>query len=111
MKGRLTAIADSFLILSGEREIRYSEIEYICRPRGGIRFVQEVFLKAGIPYILLSGINRTINREYPVFDNTAIFIGGGLTVAGIMLTPLSEKRIRPGRSGWKVKILDYDLFD
>lgn len=110
MRGTITGIYDSSLILNSEHEFLFKDIEYFSRPRGGFLFLKELFLKAGIPFFLIVGINRTINHEYPIFDELAIYVGGGLILAGVLISPLSHKRIKPGKKGWQLKILDFDAF-
>ncbi|MBN1339635.1 MAG: hypothetical protein JXA03_09945 [Bacteroidales bacterium] len=110
LRGKITWISDSSLIINGEYEVAIRAIDYVSKPRWGFLFLQEVFLKAGIPFLLISGINRAINHEYPVVDEFTVYVGGGLTLAGILIIPLTHRKIRPGKSGWQLKVLDFETF-
>lgn len=110
VRGPVTSILDTALIVDGEWEIGFSEIESIRRKRGFFVFLQEVFLKGGIPFIFIVGINRAINHEYPVLDGTAIYVGGGLILAGVAVSPLKTRKIDMTNGRWNLKALDYDTY-
>lgn len=107
IEGRIVLIEDSCLIIDSRASVLVDDIAAIYRTRRMFSLLQKVSLIGGGMYLAISTLNGVINNDSPIVDNKTLKISGGLIAAGIILTPLTERRHRIAPSRWKVKILDF----
>ncbi|MBN3036408.1 MAG: hypothetical protein JW861_12550 [Bacteroidales bacterium] len=105
VSGEIKGIGDSTMHISDYGEVPYSRISMVCRRSRGFSLLSEVFLKAGIPYFLISTLNRGINNDQPVVPEETIWISSGLTVTGLLFCPLSVRKFRVEGGRWKLVTL------
>ncbi len=105
--GFITDMADSSLILNGETLISFHDIEAVYRSRRLVRFAANGLKIFGITYFTLTGFNRALNKQYPVYDIGTLFISIGTTGGGYLLNfLLGSKKLNLERN-WELSILDF----
>ena len=107
IKGTITYIRDSSIIIDYANEIYLNDMALIYKKRWGFSFLQTLFFAAGGPYLLISMLNGLINDDSPIIPKETLIISGSLIVAGIALTPLTTRRCKIDNKKWRVKILDF----
>jgi hypothetical protein len=108
IKGRITSMQDSSIIINYATEIFISRIDYVIRTRYGFNLLQRIFLTAGFSYVLIATFNGLINNDSPVIDQQTLIISGSIIAAGILLTPLTSRKHKTDNKKWRVKVLDFD---
>lgn len=102
--GIITGIRDSSFVLNNSLNIDISGIEEVYREKWFFRFLSESSKMFSLVYFGLTGINRTINKEYPVYDKESLLISISVYAAGILINQLSIRKLKvPGK--WKIEIL------
>jgi hypothetical protein len=109
VKGVITAIGDSTMILDKTYEIPYSDVHRIYRQRGFLRRSWPNLMLAGVAYSTISIINRGSHNDKPLIDNTIPWISGSLLGSAAVFYYFSWRKLPvPGK--WQLKVLDYDVF-
>lgn len=107
VEGRIVLIEDSCLVIDSRMVVSLDDIAVIYRPRRMLSLLQKVSLIGGTLYLAISTLNGVINNDSPIVDDKTLKISGGLILAGVILTPLTERRHKIAPTKWKVKILDF----
>jgi hypothetical protein len=108
LKGKISFIDDSLLRVGKGAYFRLSQINTITRfCRGFYQMFNLFFLKTGVPYLAIVSINRSINKEYPVVDQTTLIISGSLLTAGLVSAIFIKKKYKVDNYNWRLKLLDY----
>ena len=107
IKGTITQILDSSIVINYSQEIQITDIAAIYRKRWGFSLLQNVLIAGGVLYTTLSLLNGTINNDDPLVPSKTLKIGGGMILAGILLTPLNTRKHPIEMTRWKLKILDF----
>lgn len=107
IEGVIYKVTDSSLIINFGTEVMLNDISVIYRKRWGFNFLQKLFLASGLLYISISALNGITNNDDPLVPQETLKIGGGLVIAGILLTPLTSRTHTISPKSWKVKILDF----
>jgi hypothetical protein len=109
VSGEITYIDDSTCIVNRNYTIQLSKVHqvYIKRPflSGSWRMM---FIAAGV-YFVGSMFNHAINHEEPLIDNTVPYVSGSFVALGTTAYLLRNKHCKM-ENGWKLKVLDYDIF-
>jgi hypothetical protein len=107
--GEITNIDDSSCTINRDYTFQFSKVHevYIKRPflSGSWRMM---FLAAGV-YFAGSMFNHAINQEEPLIDNTVPYVCGSFVALGSTAYLLRNKHLKMEK-GWKLKVLDYDIF-
>ncbi|MCB0805653.1 MAG: hypothetical protein KDC05_07620 [Bacteroidales bacterium] len=107
ISGRLSAISDSSISINGGPDILLNDIQMVYRTSWGFNLFQKTTLLAGSLYLGISTINGMVNNDSPVVPKETLIIGGSLTAAGLILIPLTTRRLKPGKGVWRLVILDF----
>ncbi len=108
--GKITDIRDSSIVINSTAEFFIHEIDAVTRESRLLRNISNLlFIRAGAAYFLVVGINRTINHEYPVIDESTITISAAMIAAGVALKPFIRRHFELGQK-WRLKILNFDVF-
>ncbi len=105
ISGEITRINDSGFIINTQFEVQLNQICTVYKLRKFFRFSEELFFKAGIPYIILTATNRTINNEYPILDKEVALISGSLVLAGMGSALIKYRKCRIDNTRWRLIIL------
>ena len=107
ISGSLSAIADSTIAVNGGTPIRLDDVTIVYRKSWGFNLLQRVSLLAGSLYLGINTINGLVNNDSPVVPKETLIIGGSLTAAGLLLIPLTTRKLKPGSGTWRLLILDF----
>ena len=107
--GEITSIDDSSCTVNRNYTFQLSKVHevFIKRPflSGSWRMM---FVAAGV-YFAGSIFNRAINGDEPIIDNTIPIVSGSFVALGTTAYLLRNKHCKM-EDGWKLKVLDYDIF-
>ncbi len=107
VRGELSLITQSSIIINGSDEYKLFQIKAIYRERLLVRIVHTSALTAGSGYIFLDCLNRGINRESPLVEKSTVVIGGSIIAGGVALMPFLEHKYKIGNR-WRVKTIIFD---
>jgi hypothetical protein len=109
VSGEITNIDDSSCTVNRNYTFQLSKVHevYIKRPflNGSWKMM---FTAAGV-YFFGSMFNHAINSEKPLIDNTVPYVCGSFVALGTTAYLLRNKHCK-AEKGWKLKVLDYDIF-
>ncbi len=109
VSGEITYIDDSSCTVNRNYTFQLSKVKEVTRVRpflnGSWRMM---FLAAGV-YFAGSMFNHAINHEEPLIDNTVPIVSGSFVALGTTSYLLRNKHCKMEK-GWKLKVLDYDIF-
>lgn len=107
VSGSITCITQKVIIIGDKHSIPISQINSISRPRRLLSFASKGIVLLGLTYFTLTGFNRTINHESPIYDKTSLLTSAGL-LAGSYITGLfSRRKIVPGEN-WEIMMIDLE---
>lgn len=109
LKGRLWAMTDSVITLSGMRpaDVRIADINSVYKQFRFPKKLGAYLVAGGLGIFTIIAADHLLNNEQ-VFTNDMYIISGSMIGAGLVSLLLSEKKCRTG-SRWKVKVLDADI--
>jgi hypothetical protein len=107
IKGRITEIRDSSIVVTYANEVFIKNIEIIYRERKGFGFLQRLFLTSGGAYLFLLTINGVISSDNGEINKVPFIVAGSLIAAGIAIIPLKTQKIKMEYHKWRVKILKF----
>ncbi|MDZ7741891.1 MAG: hypothetical protein U5Q03_09120 [Bacteroidota bacterium] len=110
VQGRITSLKDSVLQLNGNIMLELSRIDHVYRERELVQFISAGALLAGLTYFVLTGFNRTLNKEYPILPAEDILLSAAVMGSGILLYQFKFKKFELGEK-WQLKILDFSFED
>lgn len=109
VSGEITYIDDSSCTVNRNYAFQLSKVNEVTIKRpflsGSWRMM---FLAAGV-YFAGSMFNHAINHEEPLIDNTVPIVSGSFIALGTTSYLLRSKHCKTEK-GWKLKVLDYDIF-
>ena len=109
-QGIIRALDSKFLYLGNTAPIPIDSITYIERARLLSSLAYATGSSVFLVYPAISGLNRTINKEYPVIDKPTFFVMGGagaLALSGYLFRKRKLEYIR----GWTITVLDFQADD
>lgn len=106
--GKISSLSDSIIILNKSIAISMKDVKAVYKRRWGTSFLQEMFLKAGIAYLGISLINGAINHDEPLITTGSLIIGSGLTITGVLLTPLTKRKFTIDNQRWRLRLLVFE---
>lgn len=106
--GEITGIKGTSITVDGLIEVEIDNIAKVFRKSGFLdRLSKLFFIRGGAAYFLIDGTNRTINKEYPIIDESTMLISGTMIATGIAMRPLVTRKFDLSKK-WRLKILDFD---
>jgi len=107
-QGTLHEITDTSILINFDNEIMLEDINMVLRPRWGISLLSKITRIAGAGYFVLDVVNRSINNQSPVVDQTTAIISASMIAFGYALVPLQKKRMKRGDK-WRIKVLNMSM--
>jgi len=109
VKGTITNIDDSTCTVNHTYTFEFSKVHEVIRTRHFLNGSWKTLYAASFAYFAGSMINRGINDETPLIDNTVPVASGSLAILG---TAALLFRYHPYKiaSGWHLKVLDFDIY-
>lgn len=108
VSGALSLIQDSTVIINNNFELEIDNISTVYRKRWGFSFLQYLSIFGGLAYASINTINGLINNDSPVVPGETLIISGSMVAFGIVLTPLTTRKIKMDNGKWRILILDFD---
>ena len=108
--GTISAIGDTSFIMDTYTELKFNKIQYVYRARSLMKILPGFLMTAGIGYIALSGVNRTINHEYPILDESILITGAVLVGSSLAIRPLKTRKFDL-TDKWRLKTIDFERLD
>jgi len=111
IKGTISKITDSIITLDNLYEIKLDNIAKIYEKR---RFLKKLsglfFIRGGIAYTAIVGINSLINNESPLVDEQTLIISAGMIAVGLALKPFIIKKMDVCNK-WQLKVLNFNQLE
>ena len=107
--GEITSIEDSLCTINRNYTILFSQVHEVIRTRHFLNAAWRTFYASAIAYSVGSMINRGVNNESPLIDNTVPIVSGSLAALGTTALLFRYKHCKM-KEGWKMKVLDYDIY-
>lgn len=105
LSGIIEHISDSFCMLNNKLPIEFNKVKKIYRERAFFKIFNAG--KLGSTAVLYAGfsiINRSINHDKPIIDNTVPIVSGTALAAAFLSYKLKTKALTS--PGWKFKVLE-----
>lgn len=106
--GVITLIRDSLITVNDNFIFRLNKVKYVSRERFWVNYFSSAARLLGLTYFTLTGFNRLINKQYPVWDSQSLLISGALFVGAVILDFFGYRKISLGEK-WQLKIIDLSL--
>jgi uncharacterized ubiquitin-like protein YukD len=104
VKGLISAIKDTVIVLDFYSEIAISKVVEVQRTRWAISILSKILMIGGAALVVLESVNSAISSSGSLNMNT-LYIGAGGAAAGALLIPLQKSRHTIAKDKWKLKIL------
>ncbi|MBU2650820.1 MAG: hypothetical protein KKA81_07785 [Bacteroidetes bacterium] len=101
----ILSVTDSSMVVLGKHELLFEKIENIYRERNMWRIFSVFTRYAGLGYLGLDVVNRTINKDYPIVQESTVWISAGLIASSFAVIPLKNKVIHIGKP-WIIVVVD-----
>ena len=109
VRGEITYIDDSICTVNRNYTFQLSKVHQVDIRRPFLSGSWwKLYLASGI-YFFGSMFNHAINHEEPLIDNTVPYVSGSFVALGTSAYLLRNKHCKM-ENGWKLKVLDYDIF-
>jgi len=106
--GKITQITDSSIFIDHFTEIKVHNIQAVVRSSKFIKKISGLFfIRGGLVYLGVVGINSAINHENPIIDKQTAIISATMVAIGFALKPFIKRKYDVD-NGWRIKILDFD---
>lgn len=106
VKGMITAIKDTSIVLDFYSEISLHKIKTVYRTRMLISIVSKVLMIGGAGLVILEAVNGAINANS--LNENVLYTGVGMTAAGALMIPFQKAKYPIGPDQCRVKILAVD---
>jgi len=109
-KGTITCFYDSSFLINDQTEVQVDRIIMIIRPRFWNHFLSKGLKIFGITYFGLTGLNRSLNHEYPVYEKSTVLTSLVIYSSGILLKALGYKKLKLPVQ-WRAEVLNFKQFE
>ncbi len=108
LKGEITKLSDTSLTIDSYLEIRYSNISKVLRPRAFLtRLSKLFFIRGGVAYVTIVGINGLINNDSPMIDEQTIAVSASMVAIGFVMKPFYIRKLDLTKN-WHIKMINFD---
>ena len=108
IQGEITSITDTSLYINSYIEVQFSNISAVLKPRRFfIKLSKLFFIRGGIAYVTIVGINGIINNDSPLIDEQTIAISAVMVAIGVAMKPFYIRKLNTV-SKWQIKMIDFD---
>lgn len=105
--GIISRITPVSITIEGGYDIQSDNIGFVFRKRGFYQRLSTLFfIRGGVAYTAIVGVNSIINNESPLVDEQTLWISGAMIATGFALKPLINRKLDV-RKNWNLKILDF----
>lgn len=107
--GEITYIDDSLCIVNKNFTIPFANVKEVKITRHFLYGAWRMMFLASAVYAGGSMLNRALHSDKPLIDNTIPIASGSFIALGATSYLLRYKHCKM-KDGWKLKVLDYDIF-
>lgn len=108
IQGEITHITDTSLSINSYIEVKFNSITAVLRPRIFFTKLSKLFfIRGGIAYVTIVGINGIINNDSPLIDEQTIAISAAMVAIGFALKPFYIRKLNTV-SKWEIKTIDFE---
>ena len=108
IQGEITNISDTSLSINSYIEVKFNNISRVLRPRRFFTKLSKLFfIRGGIAYVTIVGINGIINNDSPLIDEQTIAISAAMVAIGFALKPFYIRKLNTV-SKWQIKMIDFE---
>jgi hypothetical protein len=109
LTGEITQLSDSSLTINSYVEIKYENITKVLRPRRYFTKLSKLFfIRGGIAYVTIVGINGIINNDSPLIDEQTLTISATMVAIGLIMKPFYIRKLDLTKK-WHLKMLNFDM--
>lgn len=106
--GDITKITDSSLTINSYVEVAFENVAQVLRPRRYFTKLSKLFfIRGGIAYVTIVGINGIINNDSPLIDDQTLKISATMVAIGFLMKPFYIRKLDTDEK-WKLKFIDFD---
>lgn len=109
VSGEITYIDDSICTVNKNYTFQITKVHEVTRTRHFLNGSWKMSFLVAAVYAGGSVFNRAINNDKPLIDNTVPIVSGSFIALGTTSYLLRNKHCKMD-DGWKLKVLDYDVF-
>lgn len=108
LSGEITRITDTSLTINSYVEIGFGNVAKVLRPRRYFTKLSKLFfIRGGIAYVTIVGINGVINNDSPLIDDQTLKISAAMVATGFLMKPFYMRKL-DAIGKWKLKAIDFD---
>jgi hypothetical protein len=107
IKGKISRLLDSSMIIDYNNEIKYGDIREVLRPMWVKHWLPELLIKASVGYFTVYTANNILQHMYPILTAEILLTTAGLAGAGYVLSKLLVRHYPLGTS-WRIRLLDFE---
>lgn len=106
--GIISKMTDSTVFIDNLYEIELENINVVFRQRRFLRKLSNLFfIRGGIAYVTIVGINGVINNDSPLIDEQTLIISASMVAVGFLMKPFIIKKMDVTEK-WQLKVLDFN---
>lgn len=106
--GEITGLSDTSVTINSYVEVGFSNVAQVLRPRIFFTALSRLFfIRGGIAYTSIVGINGLINNDSPVIDEQTLVISATMVGIGFAMKPFYLRKL-DAIEKWKLKVIDFD---
>jgi hypothetical protein len=108
INGKLSKITDSIITIDNLYDIELDNIGVVFKQRRSLRKISKLFfIRGGIAYTTIVGINGVINNDSPLIDEQTLIISASMVAIGLLMKPFYVKKMDVTEK-WQLKVLDFE---
>lgn len=105
IQGNISRINDTMIVINSVVPVRLRNITAVYRPLTMLHLFSRTATAAGTGYLLLTVLNKGINKNSPAVNNGTFIVSGTIIFTGVATSFLRYRKFPIGRK-WRVKIID-----
>ena len=108
VSGEITKISDTSVTINSYVEVGFSNVAKVLRPRRYFTKLSKLFfIRGGIAYVTIVGINGIINNDSPLIDEQTLGISAAMVAIGLAMKPFYIRKLDM-MGKWKLKVIDFE---
>jgi hypothetical protein len=108
INGTITQLTDSSITIDTHYTIDLENIAIVFKKRKFLKRLSGLFfIRGGIAYTVIVGINGAINNDSPMIDEQTLIISASMVAIGFALKPFIIKKMKIPEK-WQLKVIDFD---
>ncbi|MCF8366422.1 MAG: hypothetical protein K9H16_11610 [Bacteroidales bacterium] len=110
VEGDISEIRDSSIMINSY-EVRLDNISIVYRQRRFLKGMSGLFfIRGGIAYVAIVGVNGLINNDSPMIDEQTLIISASMVAIGLAMKPFITKKYFV-KENWILKVIDFNKIE